>query len=42
MIDAILMISKMIIFWLFMLGCAAAILFLIAYLFEQQKDKRSK
>ena len=42
MIDTIITIITMLIFWLFMLGCAAAVLFFIAYLFEQQKDKRSK
>ena len=42
MIDIIITTITMIIFWLFMLGCAAAVLFFIAYLFEQQKDKRSK
>ena len=42
MIDVIMTIVTMLLFWLFMLGCAAAILFFIAYLFEQQKDKRSK
>ena len=42
MFDVIITIITMLIFWLLMLGCAAAILYLIAYLFEQQKHKRSK
>lgn len=42
MIDMIITLIQMIAFWLFMLGCAAAILLFITYLYTNQKDKRSK